>query len=55
MGHSAQKQTWQVRPAAAEDISALLDMRRAMFESMGYQDEAQLGQMVEASQMYFGV
>jgi GNAT superfamily N-acetyltransferase len=50
--HPVQKQTWSTRPATVEDIAVLLDLRRGMFESMGYQDDSQLSQMVEAGRLY---
>jgi ribosomal protein S18 acetylase RimI-like enzyme len=44
---------WQVRPAGASDVAALVALRRAMFESMGHHDEAALSAMGAACASYF--
>ena len=44
---------WFVRPAGEADIEVLVDLRRAMFESMGCEDEAALERMTEACARYF--
>lgn len=42
-----------IRAATAEDIPHLVRLRRLMFESMGYQDAAQLDAGDRAAQAYF--
>lgn len=42
-----------IRPATADDIPDLVRLRRTMFESMGYDDPAQLAAADEAAAAYF--
>jgi GNAT superfamily N-acetyltransferase len=46
---------WHIRPACKADIQALVALRRALFESMGYDDPVLLDRMAEASARYFAV
>lgn len=43
---------WHIRPATTADIPDLIALRRLMFESMGYRDEAALERMSTASTHY---
>jgi GNAT superfamily N-acetyltransferase len=45
-------QQYTIRPATKADIPALVSLRRALFESMGYQDPA-LAQVAQANCRYF--
>jgi GNAT superfamily N-acetyltransferase len=45
-------QQYTIRPATKADIPALVSLRRALFESMGYQDPA-LAQVAQANYRYF--
>lgn len=45
--------SWYVRPATLSDISALVGLRRLMFEEMGYREAAALDAMAAASERYF--
>lgn len=42
----------RIRRASASDIPALVALRRALFESMGYEDPALLEALAEASEAY---
>ena len=42
-----------IRPASVDDIPDLVHLRRTMFESMGYDDPAQLAAADQAAREYF--
>jgi GNAT superfamily N-acetyltransferase len=45
--------SWTIRPVVMEDIPDLVDLRREMFEAMGWTDSAALDRMSAASTEYF--
>ena len=46
---------WRIRPASVEDCEALVALRRALFQEMGYGDEDLLDRVADASDRYFAM